>query len=88
MKRLVIKQKNFDADYAGVGYLDMVKAQIYDERLLSDISPDLEGAYEVTLIDGDESESFIGYIELIRIERIDEERVCFLLARPKDDTAE
>lgn len=86
MKTLLIKQKRFDADYAGVGYLGMVKAQIHDTRLLSEIAPDLEGADEVVLIEDDEqTKLFEGYTVLSRIERIDEEAVCFLLAKPEEE---
>lgn len=85
MKTLQIKQKSFDADYAGVGYLGMVKAQIHDTRLLSEIAPDLEGADEVVLIEDDEQTGlFEGYTVLMRMERVDAEAVCFLLARPED----
>ena len=86
MKTLLIKQKSFDADYAGVGYLGMVKAQIHDTRLLSEIAPDLEGAEEVVVMEGEEQTGlFEGYTVLNRIERIDSEAVCFLLAKPEEE---
>ena len=86
MKTITIREKTWPADYAGIGYLGMVKAQIHDGRALSLIAPELEGADQVILTeDGDQAGLFEGYTQLWRIERIDDTAVCFLLARPEED---
>ena len=81
-KKLVINDKWFNADYAGIGYLGMLKAQIHDERPLSEIAPDVEGSRKIQLIDGDDSRDFDGFTKLMRIERIDDIAVVILLASP------
>lgn len=86
MKTITIGEKTWTADYAGIGYLGYVKAQIHDGRTLGAVAPELEGAEQVILTeDGEQTGLFEGYTRLMRIERVDDTAVCFLLARPEED---
>lgn len=80
-KTIRIREKTWNADYCGVGYSAMLKAQIYDPRPLSQIALDLEGADQVFFFDGETEREFGGFTRLMRVERVDENAVCFLLDR-------
>ena len=80
-KTLTIKGKTFEADYAGVGYRGMLKAQVYDKRPLSEIAPEVEFGEVITCTEDDHTDTFTGYITLNRIERNDAVTVIILLAR-------
>lgn len=86
MKKVTIKNRTYDADYAGVGYLDMLKMQVKDTRLLSVIAPDMEGADHVAVEDGDTAREYDGYTILNRIERIDQDSGVVILAKEGGDT--
>lgn len=85
MKSLVIGAKTWTADYAGIGYMGMLKAQIHDKRNISIIAPEIEGAATIILTEDGRQEytQFDNYTQIVRIERIDENSVCILLARPE-----
>ena len=89
MKTLSIKGKAFEALYAGIGYMARLKSQIFDERPLSEIAPEIEGAEQIVLAeDGEQIGLFEGYTQLIRIERVDNESVGFILAKPEATNGE
>ena len=81
---LTINQKQFDADYAGVGYRGWLKAQIHDTRMLSEIAPEVEGSEIITLEDNTGTTTFTGYTQLMRIEWIDDVSVVIMLAKEDD----
>ena len=80
-KTVTIRDKTWNAEYCGVGYKFMLKAQSYDPRPLSQIAPDLEGAEQIFFADDDGEHEFGGFTQLMRVERVDENAVCFLLDR-------
>ena len=87
-KKLTINQKQFDADYAGIGYMGYLKAQILDGRPLSEIAPEAEGS-DVILWDGDDRPvEFDGYTRLMRIERIDDVAVVIMLEHVETEQTE
>ena len=83
-KTLTINQVTYEADYAGIGYMGYLKAQIHDERPLSEIAPEIEWADLITLEDNTGTTDFKGYTQLVRIERVDEHSVMFMLAKEDD----
>ena len=85
-KKLTINRKQFDCDYAGIGYMAWLKAQIHDERPLSEIAPEVEWADLITLEDDTGTTDFAGYTQLMRIERIDDVAVVIMLAKEADQS--
>lgn len=83
-KTLTINRVTYEADYAGIGYMGYLKAQIHDERPLSEIAPEIEWADLITLEDNTGTTDFKGYTQLVRIERVDEHSVMFMLAKEDD----
>ena len=81
MIQVRIREKTYDADYAGVGYLGFLKMQLKDERLLSEIVPEVEGAEEIIRIADGRERVYTGFTQLIRVERIDEGSVVLLLGK-------
>ena len=81
MIQVRIREKTYDADYAGVGYLGFLKMQLKDERLLSEIVPEVEGAEMIACIAEGEERAYTGFTELIRVERVDKESVILLLGK-------
>lgn len=73
------RDKVYDAEYCGVGYLSMLKMQIYDTRPLSVIAPEFEDLDKVIFVKGDRERTFHNYKRLMRIERIDERAVVIIL---------
>lgn len=86
MVTLMINQKNFEAEHAGIGYLGMIKAELFDRRALSVIAPEIEGSEIIIKTeDGEETGVFEGYTRLMRIFRVDDEVVSILLAKPEEE---
>ena len=81
MIQVRIREKTYDADYAGVGYLGFLKMQLRDERPLSLIVPEVEGAEEIVRIAEGRERFYIGFTQLIRVERVDEGSVVLLLGK-------
>ena len=81
MIQMRIRQKTYDADYAGVGYLGFLKMQLKDSRPLSLIVPEVEGVETIVSITEGEERAYTGFTELIRIERVDQESVILLLGK-------
>ena len=81
MIQVRIRQKTYDADYAGVGYLGFLKMQLKDSRPLSLIVPEIEGAETIVSIAEGEERAYTGFTELIRVERVDKESVILLLGK-------
>lgn len=73
------RDKTYDAEYCGVGYLSMLKMQIYDVRSLSVLAQEFDGLDEVIFVKGEQERTFHNYKRLMRIERIDERAVVIIL---------
>lgn len=80
-KTIRIREKTWNAEYCGIGYEAMLKFQIYDPRPLSQIAPDIEGAFDLIWFDGETEHTFGGFTRLQRIERRDASAVDVLLDR-------
>lgn len=78
-----VRGKRIQTDYAGVGYLSMLKMQIVDDRPISQIALDFEGANRIDLHDdnGMPVETFEGYVYLIRAEKMADSRCILILSR-------
>ena len=80
-KTIRIREKTWNANFCGIGYNAMLKFQIYDQRKLPQIAPDVDGADELIWYDGEKEHIFGGYTLLKRIERIDAMAVDVYLDR-------
>lgn len=86
MVTLTINQKNFEAEHAGIGYMNMLKAELFDSRALSVIAPEIEGSEEIIKTEnGEQTGLFEGYTKLMRIFRVDNEVISILLAKPEEE---
>lgn len=81
------RDKTYDAEYCGVGYLSMLKMQIYDTRPLSVLAQEFEGLDEVIFVKGEQERTFHNYKILMRIERIDERAVVIILQQEERTNA-
>lgn len=79
------KEKTYQVDYCGVGYMGYLKTQIRDSRLVGEIAPEFEGLETVTYRDGEEETTFEGYTRLRRADRIDDVSVVILMERRTED---
>ena len=55
--------------------------QLKNERPLSEIVPEVEGAEEIVRIADGKERVYTGFTQLIRVERVDKESVVLLLGK-------
>ena len=83
-RQLTINSKTFNCDYAGVGYRGYLKAQILDNRKLSEIAPEVEGSPAITYTDEEGTTEFANFTRLMRLERIDDDAVVLMLEKVEE----
>lgn len=82
--QIQIKNKRLAVDYCGVGWLGLLKFQVIDDRPLSEIAPDVEGAETIEVYDnGQKTETYEGFTQMTRIERIDYNHRVVVLQKPE-----
>ena len=81
MIQVKIREKTYDADYAGIGYLGFFKMQLKDGRPLSLIAPEVEGAETITVIAEGKELIYTGFTELVQIGWVDNESVILVLRK-------
>lgn len=83
------KEKTYQVDYCGVGYMGMVKMQLQDTRPLGEIAPEMDGLDWLEYTDRDGTKTvFEGYTVLKRVEWIDPRSVVILLDKEATDASE
>lgn len=80
------KGNAFQALYAGIGYNNMLKAQLITRERLPAIAAALDGAGSIVCTDENGVKTYVGYSLLDRIQRVDETGVAVFLM--KEETNE
>ena len=80
------REKNYQVDYCGIGYLAMLKMQIKDSRPLGEIAPEMDGLEWLEYTDNQEEPvRFEGYTKQKRVEWVDDHSVVILLDKEATD---